>query len=561
MRLISRFKRQTSRSVWGFLKKLGDDPAVFCRRVTEVPALEPLKVVLYASGSDVVLVGFDVEPSGLEEIADEECFCNRHPLYFSESTFRVSPVWKLCSLACAWQEFCCECFTGRLRVHCCLVSCNEIINFSDMLEVWDGMSVKVLHGVAEAAKLGELRGYSDESVCDAGVMSFFRNERLRGLNWEGEIGAGWPSLSCLGKLGGEPAGAEAADGQAPVEKKAGGEVCGDVFDGAACLVPDDGLDDEDEEEDEAVVGGPVGGGSVALPDVGNLRVQVLPPLADPDAVFGEMLGCEGVREQMVRLTALTRYNARLREVAPDGPQHQVSLHGVFQGSPGTGKTTLCQIYASLLKRAGALSKGHVVVAGRHTFVGDKWGDEEAAVTAALDAAQGGVLMIDEAYLLVSAHQSDPGRLVLQLMMPMLADERRRDIAVVLCGYKEPMQRLLDLNEGLRSRFVNVFDFPDFTLPQLLQISRRRLSKLGYHMTRQAWERYSELVGQTYAGRDPQTWGNARVVAHLLDEVYVSHAQRCTEKDVSERDALFTITAADVKGVTPPPSKRTRRIGF
>lgn len=293
----------------------------------------------------------------------------------------------------------------------------------------------------------------------------------------------------------------------------------------------------------------------------ELRVEMLPLLENPEAELDKMLGCEEIRKQIERLTALTRYNAQLKEVAPDIPPHKVSLHAVFQGAPGTGKTTLCKIYAALLHQAGALSRGHVVVANRSSFIGTRWGDEEVAVAEILKAAKGGVLMIDEAYQLVTRHPNDPGRLILQLMMPMLADEQNRDIAVVLCGYKGLMQELLDQNEGLRSRFVNVFNFPEFSVQQLLEISRRRYSQYQYHFTRQAWMRYRAIIRKGYDQRDKKTWGNARFVANLLDEVYIHHAQRITGNNITDRRQFLTITAADIKPVTLPTSTVPPKIGF
>lgn len=293
----------------------------------------------------------------------------------------------------------------------------------------------------------------------------------------------------------------------------------------------------------------------------ELRVEMLPLLPNPEAELDKMLGCDNIRRQIERLTALTRYNAQLKNLAPDVPSHQVSLHAVFQGAPGTGKTTLCKIYASMLHKAGALSRGHVVVANRSTFIGTRWGDEEQAVAETLKAAKGGVLMIDEAYQLVTNHPNDPGRLILQLMMPMLADEQDRDIAVVLCGYKGLMQSLLDQNEGLRSRFVNVFDFPEFNIQQLLEISRRRYRQYQYHFTRQAWMRYRDIIRQGYDQRDKKTWGNARFVANLLDEVYIHHAQRITDSHITDRRQLLTITAADIRPISLAPTSSNRRIGF
>ena len=90
---------------------------------------------------------------------------------------------------------------------------------------------------------------------------------------------------------------------------------------------------------------------------------------------------------------------------PNSKRHEVSLHSVFFGRPGTGKTTVCKIFGSLLHQAGVLSKGHVVVCDRGTFIGTLWGDEERSVRQVIEMAQGGVLMIDEAYLLNGKHEN------------------------------------------------------------------------------------------------------------------------------------------------------------
>lgn len=579
MRLIYSMKKKNFKNVSKFLERLGEHPEVCSQRLVGVKVLLPLEVVAYASGNEVLLVGLDASSPVRSELADEERFCNEVPLYFSESTLRASPVWKMEKVAEVFRDFSRVWFEGPhpVRLHTVLVSHHEFINAPEMEDVWESMEVQVLHRVKRMVSAERLPLNLHLSVCRPGAMSVF-DERLQDcmnafFRLEGLLNGGSlyreddveMQLNGLAEKEAEPE-EETAEQVQPEELEESGE---DAFDrlldefvkeqqaigGGAEEAADDEEDaDEDEDEDEGQKGW--------LPEIpAELRVQALPMLENADEVMAELLGCEEIRGQMTRLTALTRYNARLHELSPGTPQHQVSLHAIFQGAPGTGKTTVCQIYASLLKKAGALSRGHVVVAGRHTFVGDKWGDEERTVSQTLEAARGGVLMIDEAYMLCSSHPNDPGRLVLPLMMPLLADEKRRDIAVVLCGYKEPMQQLLDQNEGLRSRFTNVFDFPDFSLEQLLEIGHRRLAKYGYRLTRQAKACLAEKVETAYRKRDPKTWGNARMVANLLDEVYVNHALRCTERGLMERGDIFTITAADVRSVHLPETRDVRRIGF
>lgn len=314
-------------------------------------------------------------------------------------------------------------------------------------------------------------------------------------------------------------------------------------------------DDEDDDDDDIVL--PSG----LLEQNGNVtvKVEILRPIKNPRSELDRLVGCRSIKQRMDELLALTRYNAMLRNTFPDNKQHEVSLHSVFLGRPGTGKTTVCKIFGSLLHEAGVLSKGHVVVCNRGTFLGTLWGDEERSVRQVVEMAQGGVLMIDEAYLLNGKNQNDPGRVVIPMLMDILANEAQRDIAVVLCGYKEPMLRLLELNPGLHSRFPNRFEFCDFTVDELLQITRQRIGEYKYHFTRQAWEKYKEVLQAAYDVRDPDSWGNARYVANQLERIYVQHATRIVKHRIVGKRQLLALTPADILPIETP--RQRPRIGF
>ena len=318
---------------------------------------------------------------------------------------------------------------------------------------------------------------------------------------------------------------------------------------------EDAFDDEDDDDDDIVL--PSG----LLEQNGNVtvKVEILRPIKNPRSELDRLVGCRSIKQRMDELLALTRYNAMLRNTFPDNKQHEVSLHSVFLGRPGTGKTTVCKIFGSLLHEAGVLSKGHVVVCNRGTFLGTLWGDEERSVRQVVEMAQGGVLMIDEAYLLNGKNQNDPGRVVLPMLMDILANEAQRDIAVVLCGYKEPMLRLLELNPGLHSRFPNRFEFCDFTVDELLQITRQRIGEYKYHFTRQAWEKYKEVLQAAYDVRDPDSWGNARYVANQLERIYVQHATRIVKHRIVGKRQLLALTPADILPIETP--RQRPRIGF
>ena len=270
----------------------------------------------------------------------------------------------------------------------------------------------------------------------------------------------------------------------------------------------------------------------------HVNVEILRLNQEPQLALLNLVGCDEIKRRMDELLSLGIYNNLMRKHFPDSKQHDISLHSIFYGRPGTGKTTVCKIYGALLHQAGVLSSGHVVVCDRGTFIGPLWGDEERALQKVLEIAKGGVLMIDEAYLLGGKSDRDPGRLVIQLLMNILADESQRDIAVVLCGYKEPMKQLLAVNPGLDSRFPNKFEFPDFSVEDLLRITLRRIDEYNYEFTDQAWDKYCDILRKAYQQRDPETWGNARFVANQLDRIYIQHAARTRNRPHCRRNRRY-----------------------
>lgn len=168
-------------------------------------------------------------------------------------------------------------------------------------------------------------------------------------------------------------------------------------------------------------------------------------------------------------------------------------------------------------------------------------------------------MVDEAYLLNGRNDNDPGKLVIQLLMSILADETQRDLAIVLCGYKEPMMKLLDINPGLQSRFPNKFEFSDFTVDELQEITQRRIKDYNYQFTAAAWEKYCNILAQAYQMRNPDTWGNARFISNLLERIYIQHASRCVKLQPKDKEELLMLTAEDVVPIELP--RQRTKIGF
>ena len=456
-------------------------------------------------------------------------YLGQKPLYFSQDKHRVSPAWILNDFIRNYKDAMCEAKIELNNIWGVLISNSYFINYEDMGGIWDEMGITVYHNFKKAPMPYVYYSTSyHESLALPQVKAF--------------------KLWCdvIGDVKYDPFAFDDID--ADYDEMEYGLNDKDIPETFRC-------DDEDDEEVEGD-GFLFAGSHRKRP----LCAEILPPIPHPQEELEKMIGCQRIKSQINDLIQLTRYNKKMHHFYPDWKQHQVSLHAIFFGRPGTGKTTVCKIYGGLLKEAGVLSKGHVVVCNRGTFVGPNWGDEETAIQQAMKKAKGGVLMIDEAYLLNSNHPNDPGKLILPLLMDILSNEQQRDIAIVLCGYKEQMLRLLELNPGLTSRFPNHFEFEDFSINELMKITSSRMAEYGYHFTRSGLLKYKAVLTEAYRVRNPNNWGNARFVANLLENIYITHAKRCMKsKKNKDMKSFFAITPADIQPIEVPREKR--RIGF
>lgn len=538
-KLIKDFKKQNKETLSDYLNKIVNNPAVYSDRQKGIkPYMPENAFFFYAVQGTLVMACID-KCTPKDELADEERFHDEDPQYFTEDSHRTSPVWQLSeTIKLVKQKL--EEFGNPWSVWGVLISESRFFNSDDMQDIWDEMNVTVID------KVDDLDDWNFSILTKEG-LDFGKElmDVIRGLKGESE-----DTLS---------------DAEAEFQKLLQ-DFLNDNSDKTGEREEEESETPEDDEKEEDDGGDFSTFGPDFFPDATieqnnnlSVKVQILPPMRNPRAELDKLVGCQVIKKRIDELLALTHYNKMMSKAFPNAKIHEVSLHSIFFGRPGTGKTTVCKIFGSLLHEAGALSKGHVVVADRGTFIGTLWGDEERSVHQVLEKAKGGVLMIDEAYLLNSDNDRDPGRLVIQMLMQVLADEKQRDIAVVLCGYKDQMKKLLDTNPGLHSRFPNCFDFNDFTIDELMEITRRRIAEYQYHFTHQAWHKYKSVLTAAYQVRDPQTWGNARFVANQLERIFIQHAQRCVKEKPTDRQRLLTLTQADITPIEVPRSKP--RIGF
>ena len=585
-RLINDFRWQTRSTIWKHLDSMAMNYAVYSTYLKGLaPHLVGFDLYLYAEGNNLVLICLDCCGHNAAQVYEESL--EPSPVIFSEGHEpRPSVVWKLSETVRLLQSHLQNVFP-EAKVYALLLTEAVIQNAGELEQEWEFRHIKVIDGFrklkcrafyvnADEDLPGKqltdaVKNYLPETAFEASDSDLATQPFSTGL---AEPDDDEEFRLLLEKMIYEDDDEEEND-------EADSEDDDDP--------PDDEVEDEegnageDEKEDASLEEESFPSGEVEQNQNLKVKVDVLRPLPHPRDELNKLVGCTEIKRRMDELVALTTYNKMLLRHFPSAKPHVVSLHSLFLGRPGTGKTTVCKIFGSLLRQAGALSKGHVVVCDRSTFIGTLWGDEERSVRQVVEMARGGVLMIDEAYLLCSTHEHDPGRIVLQQLMNLLADERQRDIAVVLCGYKEPMRRLIEMNPGLASRFPNQFEFCDFTIDELLDITLRRVAEYDYHFTPQAWEKYRSQLTLAYQNRDPETWGNARYVANLLERIYIRHATRCvaqTPEPLSDASLpgaqsanadneavaqpvapseLLTLTADDIVPVELPQPKA--RIGF
>ena len=234
------------------------------------------------------------------------------------------------------------------------------------------------------------------------------------------------------------------------------------------------------------------------------------------------------------------------------PTSDLSLHMVFSGNPGTGKTTIARFLARIFHALGILSKGQLVEVDRGDLVAGYVGQTAIKTKDAINKAMGGVLFIDEAYALTNRGENDYGAEAVDTLLKAMEDHRD-DLIVIVAGYIEPMEQFLHSNPGLESRFNRFIDFPDYTLDELMGIFDMRMDKAGYTMGDEAHAALREIID--IERQDVQGFGNARGVRNLFETIIARQADRLgeTEGEIT-REMLMELTVADVTGVRAPKAE-------
>lgn len=221
----------------------------------------------------------------------------------------------------------------------------------------------------------------------------------------------------------------------------------------------------------------------------------------------------------------------------------ISLHCVFTGNPGTGKTTVARIISEIYKELGLLKKGHLVETDRSGLVAEYVGQTAVKTNEIIDSALDGVLFIDEAYSLVDGGNSDYGKEAIATLLKRMEDERDR-LVVILAGYTDDMRRFIDSNPGLQSRFNRHIEFPDYSPDELYQIFLSNTEKYDYMIEDEAQVVLKKKFENATVNKD-KNFGNGRFVRNLFEKIIEHQANRLSSEAEVSAKSLATIKVADI----------------
>ena len=256
----------------------------------------------------------------------------------------------------------------------------------------------------------------------------------------------------------------------------------------------------------------------------------------------EYIGLDVIKNEV---NSLINYVTIMKKRRDAGlPTPELSLHMVFSGNPGTGKTMIARLMARVYKALGILSKGQLVETDRSGLVAGFVGQTAIKTQEVIEKAKGGVLFIDEAYTLTSRGGNDYGQEAVDTLLKAMEDNRD-DLIVIVAGYIELMRDFVNSNPGLKSRFNRFMDFPDYTVDEMLDIFNMRCEKSGYRLMDDAARGILKEKIET-GSRDVKGFGNARGVRNLFERALSLQADRLSKLETLTKDDLMTLTKEDIE---------------
>lgn len=257
--------------------------------------------------------------------------------------------------------------------------------------------------------------------------------------------------------------------------------------------------------------------------------------------LADYIGLETVKKEVDSLINLVTIQNLRKENGL--PVNDLSLHMVFSGNPGTGKTMIARLMARIYKSLGILSKGQLVEVDRSGLVAGYVGQTAIKTSEVIEKAKGGVLFIDEAYALTNRGGTDYGQEAVDTLLKAMEDNRD-DLIVIVAGYTKLMEEFVHSNPGLESRFNRFLHFPDYTVDEMMAIFDMRCSQNGYTLSEDARDLLRSLLA--LYSLDVKGFGNARGVRNLFERAVSAQANRLASDPEITKDDLMLLTADDIR---------------
>ncbi len=263
------------------------------------------------------------------------------------------------------------------------------------------------------------------------------------------------------------------------------------------------------------------------------------PLEELLAELDGLVGLADVKQEVRLVTNLLRVQNLRRQRGLPVIDH--SHHLIFTGNPGTGKTTVARLVAQIYRTLGVVARGHLVESDRAALVAGFVGQTAGRVVAAFDRAEGGVLLIDEAYSLARGGDDDFGKEAIDTLVKLVEDRRDR-LVVILAGYPDEMASLVDANPGMGSRFPKTIHFPDYSDDELVAIVESLGAEGRYTLDDGARTALRARLAAQPRGRG---FGNGRLARNLFEAAVANQATRLVALEAPTDEQLTTLTAADI----------------
>ncbi|WP_337491917.1 AAA family ATPase [Vescimonas sp.] len=270
--------------------------------------------------------------------------------------------------------------------------------------------------------------------------------------------------------------------------------------------------------------------------------EEIPPKEKIEDLLAELdsyVGMDAIKTEVRSLINMVQVYKLRRE--HDLPTTDMSLHMVFSGNPGTGKTTVARIMSRIYHSLDILSKGQLVEVDRSGLVAGYVGQTALKTQKVIEKAMGGVLFIDEAYALNGKSENDFGQEAIDTILKAMEDHRD-DLVVIVAGYTELMDRFIHSNPGLESRFNRFLMFEDYTPEQMVAIFKMQCKKGCYVLAQGTEELVRDFIAEESAD---DSFGNARGVRNLFEHILVAQNNRLAKMENVTRDDLMQILPDDV----------------